>query len=511
MTNVLVTCGGGFQGLGLVRALLASGGLQSFVCDVHADNPVRYLAHHYLVGPPLADANAYATFLLETTRRERIEFVLPATALDLRILASLRTDLRDLGAIAGVCSQPLLDTLLDKAATRRWLIEAQLPAPESIDPYRHDYSCPLLGKPIAGWGGRGLEMINSREEMESRFVAIDPDAYVWSRLLEHFQEYSADFAIGITGGVSPIVVRRRTRTSGGFAIVSESVRNPVLNALFLDLANTLAQSDGRGCFNAQVIVPQSRQVAPFISDVNPRIGTSATHALAEGINLPHWFIQSAHSPALCTPPLRPLVKSVRMLSDLTLPVLAHRPGGVIFDLDDTLVDHKRWLLAKMRALYEARFRDLADGDDYLRTAVQLIDDHEWPHLVDRMLELLGLPSTLRAETIRCYRAIEIPETPLFDDVAPTLSALRQSQLKIAILTDNPPATQKSKIAHAPLLRDVDATVFSQECGGEKPNPAAFAEAVRMLDLPADQLIMVGDNWMRDGAGDRKSTRLNSSH
>ena len=50
------------------------------------------------------------------------------------------------------------------------------------------------------------------------------------------------------------------------------------------------------------------------------------------------------------------------------------------------------------------------------------------------------------------------------------------------------------------MHDLDAVVFSQTCGGEKPNPAAFAETVRMLELSAEQLIMVGDNWMRDGVG-----------
>lgn len=500
MIRALVTCGGGFQGLGLVQALHAAGDVRTFVCDMHPDHPVRYVAHHCLVCPPLADPAAYVSFLRDTVAREQIDFVFPATALDLRLLAGLHSELRSRGVSVAVCGQALLGRLLDKRTTVEFLIEAGLPAVQSIDPHQHDFSFPLIGKPADGWGGRGLEMIDSRKSRDLRFSSIEAEHYVWSRCFHRFEEYSADFAIGRAGTVSPIVIRRRLRTSGGFAVISESAMEPKWQALFSKAALALAHAGGFGLFNAQVIDPGTKVAPPFVSDVNPRIGTSATHGLAEGTNLPAWFIGSVRGRAPEAPCLRRRAKSIRLLADIALPLLPRRPRGVVFDLDDTLVDHKRWLLAKMRALYDACFRGLADRGSYLRAAAQLIDDHEWPRLIDRTLELLDLPRSLRERAIETYRAVEVSDTPLHDDVEPAISALRDAGIKIAILTDNPPATQRSKIAHASPLRDIETVVLSRECGGEKPCRSAFDQTARALDLPFNQLVMVGDNWMRDGAG-----------
>lgn len=499
MTRALVTCGGGFQGLGLANALRAAGA-RTYVCDVHHDNPTRYVAHDYLVCPPLSKRGEFESFLRDTITHEGIDCVFPATALDLLLLSRMQATLDARGTTVAVCRQPLLQQLLDKKQTLRFLAANDLPAAESIDPRQHDFAFPLLGKPAGGWGGRGFEILDSRQSMEQRLSSIDCEAYVWTRYIAEFEECSADFAIGADEAVSPIVVRKRLRTSGGFAVVSRSVQDPAWHSLFARVADALARAGGFGLFNVQAIGAEDGTMPPFVSDINPRMGTSATHALAEGINLPAWFVASArrHTPA--STGSRRAAKSVRLLSDMILPVLPRRPRGIVFDLDDTLVDHRQWLLAKMQALYDACFRDLVGSDEYLCAVVQLIDDHEWAHLIDRTLELTELPPELRDRAIEAYRAIELPDTPMFDDVEPVLSALRGAGIRLAILTDNPPATQRSKISHAAPLKKIDVAVFSRECGGEKPNPAAFEAAANALSLPPDQLIMVGDNWMRDCEG-----------
>lgn len=500
MTRVLVTCGGGFQGLGVLRALHLAG-VETYVCDVYRDNPARYTAHHYLVCPPLSTGDIYAAFLLETCRRERIDCVIPATALDLTLLSRIGSSLRAEGTTVAVCPQPLLDRLLDKHGTMSFLASHDLPIQPAIDPRLHDFSFPLIGKPLGGWGGRGIETLTVPADLQRLQAHTNLATYVWTRRLDRFTEFSADFAIGRHQSVSPIVVRLRLRTSGGFAVVSESAGDAEVTALFGQTARALAAASGFGLFNVQVIRPDGAGTAPFISDVNPRIGTSATHGLGEGINLPAWLLATIHNaPAAGPVPARRRVKNIRLLTDLTIPILPRRPRGVVFDLDDTLVDHRRWLWAKMQALYPACFHAKVDSAAYQRAVAQLIEDHEWSRLIDRTLELLGLSASLRDEAIATYRAITIPETPLFDDVAPVLSALHAEGIKTAILTDNPPATQRSKIAHSAPLHAMDASIFARECGGEKPHPAAFAQAAQALALPPAELVMVGDNRMRDGEG-----------
>ena len=497
MKTALVTCGGGFQGLGMVQALRRIDNLRVVVCDIHADSPTRYVCHDYLVCPPLADADAFNEFLLETAKNRHVDFVFPATAIELQMLATLQPKLREHGTTAAVSPPALLNRLLDKHETRQYLAASGLPSEVSVDPDTHDYSFPVLGKMRHGWGGRGAITLTSRDAARMSQTTPAGEALVWSRRFEAFEEYSADFAVGVDGAISPIVVRRRTRTSGGFAIISTSVRDPILDALFMELANLLAQSGGLGCFNAQIIAPHDHQTDPFISDINPRLGTSATHALAEGINLPAFFMASTHKEK--TAASRPPIKNVRLLQNLPLPFLAHRPRGLVLDLDDTLVDHKRWLFAKMERLYAACFRDHVEESTYRLVVAQLIDERDWPRLIDRTLELLALPPSLRNGAIEAYRSIEV-DTPLFDDVKPVLTALSNAGIQLAILTDNPPATQRSKLAHAPSLSTIEHAVFAREHGDEKPDSAAFHAVAKKLRLRHDELLMVGDNWFRDGVG-----------
>lgn len=48
-------------------------------------------------------------------------------------------------------------------------------------------------------------------------------------------------------------------------------------------------------------------------------------------------------------------------------------------------------------------------------------------------------------------------------------------------------------------RGVRSVVLSHEVGVVKPQPAIFARALRLLDLPASETLMVGDSWRHDAA------------
>jgi HAD superfamily hydrolase (TIGR01549 family) len=141
-----------------------------------------------------------------------------------------------------------------------------------------------------------------------------------------------------------------------------------------------------------------------------------------------------------------------------------------------------------------------DRNDYLVCAARLIDEGVRSDLIDRLLGELSLPAILRDDVIQAYREATVVETPLFSDVEETLQALKRHGFLIAVLTDNPPVTQRSKIAHARALDRLDARVYTRECGGEKPRREGFIQAAHSLSLEPKELIMVGDNYFRDGLG-----------
>jgi len=498
MKTALVVNGGGFQGLTLISALQQHSDTRVIVCDLYPENITRYVCHDYLVAPPLSDMRGFASFLLETVVREKVHVIFPSTALELLTLSQLKVKLQAHGAFVAIPEETLLNRLLDKQSTHEFLRAAGLPVPELVDPLAFDYNRPLFGRPRYGWGGRGTTILHSSAEAHGYHG--EWAAYVWTPWLAQFEEFSADFAIGVHGSISPIVLRQRLRTSGGFAVISESVTDAVLGDIAQRTANNISRAGGRGLFNVQML--RSDIDMPFVSDVNPRIGTSATHALSEGLNLPGFFMDSADASASAnaSSSVRKISKTVRVLTDIVIPSLAYPPKGIVFDLDDTLVDHKSWMLRKLEAIFPEIFSGHVDETTFFMRAAQLIDEGERALLIDRLLALLALPTTLRDSAIAAYRAAIVPNTPLFSDVVPMLAALKAAGLPVAILTDNPPATQKVKLQHAPALRGVDAVVYAREHGNEKPDSAGFLEAARALSTEPKHLVMIGDNYFRDGIG-----------
>lgn len=496
MKTALVVSGGGFQGLGIVRALQQLDRTRVLVCDVNAEHLVRYVCGECFVAPPLANEGAFGTFLIEMTRREHVDFIFPATAHELPILARIKGALTDLGADVAVATEWLTTTLLDKLFTHQFLLDAGVPVPGLLDPLNFDYAQPLFGRPRGGWGGRGALLLRDRDEAlahQSEFVT-----HVWSRWLPAFEEFSADFAVDRHGNISPVVLRKRRRTSGGFAVISSSTSDPLIAAMAEQTAAAIVGAGGCGLYNAQIIAPPDS--AAFVSDVNPRIGTSATHGLAEGINLPGFFMGAGARHQSVGAPARRMATTVRVLEDIVVPQLRSLPAGIVIDLDDTLVKHKEWMLEKLQLIYADVFSRWVERPTFLMCAAQLIDEGERAFLIDRLLSALALPDSLRTAALNAYREAVVAQTPLFADVEATLKDFEAAGLAMAILTDNPPTTQRSKIRQARALHCIDAVVCSREHGGEKPAPTAFLQAAEALNLAPSRLVMIGDNYFRDGVG-----------
>ena len=85
-----------------------------------------------------------------------------------------------------------------------------------------------------------------------------------------------------------------------------------------------------------------------------------------------------------------------------------------------------------------------------------------------------------------------------EDVVPTLRALHEAGLRLAVLSDIHfdlrPAFDEARLAGV-----VDAFVLSFEQGLQKPDPSLFASALAALGTQAHETLMVGDRSGPDGA------------
>jgi HAD superfamily hydrolase (TIGR01549 family) len=502
--TVLVVSGGGFQGLAVLRALRRSPSVRIVMADCHRENVGRYFADQFLCVPPVAERERFLEALRAACGRERAGLILPSTDYELTVLADEAPAFAREGVAVAVCERALLDRLRDKGAVLRWLQEGGLPVLPPCDPCHPQAPFPLIGKPAQGWGGRGVVVARSAEALRGLPLPEGGRTHVWQPFLEDVEEVSADFSIDFQGRPSALGLRRRLRTTAGFAVVSEACASAELEGMLGRLAARLADQGGRGLFNVQVL---QRGSEAYVSDVNPRIGTSAGHWFGDA---PHPVLHLCASvfgplPAADPPRARP-GRAVRYLDDLWLdddPEIAGREAavaGVVFDLDDTLLPHKRWIMGKIERLCREAAGLVPDPAAFRREALWLLEEGAAPRLLDALAERLGLDGEVAQRLQDAYRAAVPDGSRELARGVPVLETLRRRGLKLAVLTDNPPASQRQKLQATGLEARFDAVVYAREAGGEKPQPAGFAEVARRLELPPEALAMVGDNPHRDVAG-----------
>ncbi len=183
--------------------------------------------------------------------------------------------------------------------------------------------------------------------------------------------------------------------------------------------------------------------------------------------------------------------------------------AVIFDLDDTLVDHTSaadeavvaWAraLGADHALASARWADATaiHYARYLRHELTFAEQRR-----RRVCDFLGRDldderaDAHFADYLACYEAAWRP----FHDAVPALRRARAAGLAVGVLTNGDAAQQRAKAERTGLAPEIDVLVASSELPAGKPDPHAFLHAVRLLGIAAAEALMVGDSLSDDVRG-----------
>ncbi|MDA3628314.1 HAD family hydrolase [Saccharopolyspora oryzae] len=181
--------------------------------------------------------------------------------------------------------------------------------------------------------------------------------------------------------------------------------------------------------------------------------------------------------------------------------------AVCLDVDDTLMDGPR---ASRRALRELLGTDRAwpvwerVTDDYygryvnneLRFDVMCVERTK--AFFAAFGEQIDYTEAARREDLRM--AAMQRGWGLFDDARPCLDWLRDSGLRLAVITNAPSAYQRKKIAAVGLADVFDVLVISGEVGVAKPDPRIFRTACDALGLSPGEVAHVGDRLDTDARG-----------
>lgn len=189
--------------------------------------------------------------------------------------------------------------------------------------------------------------------------------------------------------------------------------------------------------------------------------------------------------------------------------------AVLFDLDDTLFDHRRSAREALRQVHRVH----AAGFDF-----DAFERHHARYLEEMHLEVLagriGLDDARRERFRRVFAALGVTLGPEVVDAvasayregymtsrrpldgAAELLAVLKPAARIAIVTNNLLDEQQDKLQHCGLTPFVDELVASEDVGISKPARGIFEIALARAGVTAESAVMVGDSWVNDIQGAR---------
>ena len=187
--------------------------------------------------------------------------------------------------------------------------------------------------------------------------------------------------------------------------------------------------------------------------------------------------------------------------------------AVIFDLDDTLVDHTS--AARTASTAWGRELGLTGTDEEIArtwTAIaspyyrryqlrELTFAGQQRGRVREFLPHLDLTSDEAAdEAFRGYADAYRASWTSFSDAVPALRRVRAAGLVAAVLTNGDHAQQRRKIERVGLDVEVDRVFTSDEFPLGKPDPGAFLGSCSQLGIAPGEALMVGDSMVADVEG-----------
>src|SRR5262245_22463683 len=189
-----------------------------------------------------------------------------------------------------------------------------------------------------------------------------------------------------------------------------------------------------------------------------------------------------------------------------------RRNTLVFDLDGTLVDSAPDIAAAVNAL----FAELKLPPVELALVRRMIGDGA-PVFLERALLHVG--ASYKAAELMPRYSVHYSEnavnlSKLYPEVVETLAAFRAAGCRLGVCTNKPIGSTRAVLAAFGLEPMIEAVIGGDSLPQRKPDPEPLLTVIRMLGgTPESAVLVTVSSGSGSGlrCGDRKSTRLNSSH
>ncbi|MET3803834.1 putative hydrolase of the HAD superfamily [Nakamurella sp. UYEF19] len=194
--------------------------------------------------------------------------------------------------------------------------------------------------------------------------------------------------------------------------------------------------------------------------------------------------------------------------------------GVLFDVDDTLVDFSgaaRSALLDVAAMFPPRLGEGPSIADLVLASWEVVSEREYGRfLADELTFDAMLVSRMAAVTAEMDPAGDLGLDPVvlerlrnesifthyrqYPDVTDTLRRFRDADVPVGVLSNSDGDYQRRKMVAAGLGELVPGGVFSGDVGIAKPEAGIFLAGARSIGMPPERVLYVGDRWATDALG-----------
>ena len=183
--------------------------------------------------------------------------------------------------------------------------------------------------------------------------------------------------------------------------------------------------------------------------------------------------------------------------------------GVIFDLDNTLLDFMQMKEFAVKAAIKGMIEAGLQIDEKLsyNQIISIYEEFGWENqkVFDVFIEkqIGRVEHKYLAAGIVAYRRAREANLMAYPNVNKTLMALAKLGIKLGVVSDAPSREAWMRIYYLNLYHYFDAVVTFDDTGERKPSEKPFKVCLEKLKLNPNQTIMIGDWPERDVVGAKK--------
>ena len=264
--NILVTASGGDIAQSVAKILRRIDWIGHIIgTDASSDNAALHFVDS-LHTVPKAESPEYLTRLANIADKERVDFIIPVSEPELRVLWNAQHNQGCGPARLVVPGGKAVPVCMDKFDTVEFLKSHRIDMPWTVlTSHSAPIQFPCVLKDRWSWGSRNLQIIDDADSA-SFFAKRRHNAIFQEKLLPSDQEYTCGIFRGRKGNVSTIIFKRSLiggHTGKGAVVNDKEIEDLCRRvALVLDL---------RGSINLQLIKTEKGPI-PF--EINPRFSST---------------------------------------------------------------------------------------------------------------------------------------------------------------------------------------------------------------------------------------------